>query len=384
MKKTVDKQKSDIKRLTKDNDSLRREISRYNGMRKNTGDSDIVGSANKLVADVSNAHNEFRDKITGIASMLIDALDSCTDEDSEFMSVINRRGKSQSKVATTYSQVVASGQTKPPADTNIFRQSIQPLATHRRRPSCPTSSPPPSPNNSSRDHDSTSSQKRGHAIPVVQLGIGRQHTSSKPPVQPAANQRQCPQAVVRSDSRPSQRSSTSGGTLIIGTSLIAGLGQNLSKVGVPATAYMYRGATVPVLQNRVKHILDSSNQPSKIVIQCGGNDAKRQLADVVSARIETLVHDIKPLSPSSDIIINKVPPRGNNKKVITNIQRLNSCLDQRFHADDRVHIVDVCPKSCHFYRDDLVHFNSKGSFMFAEQLADKLSNFYLLDKKMWI
>ena len=57
------------------------------------------------------------------------------------MSVINRRGKSQSKVATTYSQVVASGQTKPLADTNTSRQSIQPLATHRRRSSCPTSCP---------------------------------------------------------------------------------------------------------------------------------------------------------------------------------------------------------------------------------------------------
>ena len=61
MKKTMNKQKSDIKRLTKDNDSLRREISRYNGMRKHTGDThgDIVDNSNKLVADVSNAHNEF-------------------------------------------------------------------------------------------------------------------------------------------------------------------------------------------------------------------------------------------------------------------------------------------------------------------------------------
>ena len=260
--KNVGQHKSQIQRLTKDNDSLRRKISRYNGMRKYTEDSDIVESANKLVADVSNAHNEFRDQITGIASLLIDALDSCTDKDSEIMSVINCRGKSQSKVATTYSQVVASGQIKPPADTNTSRQSILPLATHRRRPSCLTFCPPSSQNNSSRDHDSTSSQKRGHAIPVVQLGIGRQHTPSKPQVRHAANQRQHPQAAVHSNSQPSQHSPASGGTPTICTSLIAGLGQSLSKLGVPATAYMYRGATVPVLQNPVKHILDSSIQTS--------------------------------------------------------------------------------------------------------------------------
>ena len=142
--------------------------------------------------------------------------------------------------------------------------------------------------------------------------------------------------------------------------------------------------TVSVLQNPVKHILDSSNQPNKIFLQCGDNDAERQPADVVSGRIDTLVHDIKRLSQSSDIIINRVTPRGNNKKVIINMQRLSSCLDQRFRADDHVHIVDVYPKSYHFYHGDLVHFNSRGSFLFAEQLADKLSNFYLLDRKMWI
>ena len=89
MKKTMNKQKSDIKRLTKDNNSLRREISRYNGMRKYTGDThgDIVDNSNKLVADVSNAHNEFRDKITGITSLLVDALDSCSDKNSDFITV---------------------------------------------------------------------------------------------------------------------------------------------------------------------------------------------------------------------------------------------------------------------------------------------------------
>ena len=120
------------------------------------------------------------------------------------------------------------------------------------------------------------------------------------------------------------------------------------------------------------------------MLQYGGNDAERQPAEVVSARIETLVHDIKRLSPSSDIVINKVPPRGTNYKVLNNIQKLNSCLDHRYSTDGRVHIIDVCPKSSQCFRKDLVHFNSKGSFEFAKQLAEELSNFYLLDRRMWI
>ena len=383
MKKTMNKQKSDIKRLTKDNDSLRREISRYNGMIMYTGEThgDIVDNSNKLVADVSNAHNEFRDKITGIASLLVDALDYCSDKNSDFITVTNRRGKSPPNAPSTYSHVVSSGPTMPPAGSITSGQLMpQPVAAHRRRPSCP----PPHQGQSSRG--STSCGQNGHAIPVVRLGIGRQHTPSTPPARPATNQRQRPPVAGHSGSQQYQRPATSGGggRQVIGTSLIDGLGQRLNKLRMPATTYVYRGATVPVLQSRVRHILTSRDQPDQIVLHCGGNDAERQPADVVTARIETLVHAIRRLSPRSDIIINKVPPRGNNKKVLDNIQRLNSSLDLLYHGDDHVKIIDVCPKSHQFYRRDLVHFNSKGSFMFAEQLADKLSNFYWLEKQMWI
>ena len=111
---------------------------------------------------------------------------------------------------------------------------------------------------------------------------------------------------------------------------------------------MYRGAMVPVLQNRVKHVLNSRNQPERIVLRCGGNDAERQPAAVVSARIETLVHDIKQpaavvsarietsvhdikhLCPISDILINKIPHRVCNQRVLNNIDRMNSALDKRY------------------------------------------------------
>ena len=56
---------------------------------------------------------------------------------------------------------------------------------------------------------------------------------------------------------------------------------------------MYRGATVPVLQDRMKHILKSRNQPERIVLPCGGNHTEQQTAAVASSHIESLVHDIK-------------------------------------------------------------------------------------------
>ena len=394
MTKTANKQKSEIKRLTRDNDSLRRDISRYSGIRKYTDDrhdSQITDNANKLVPDVSDMHTEFRDKITGIASSLIDTLDSCPIQDSNFTCVKNRRRKAPSNAATlnidtsertitspscnqTYSQVVSSSPTS--SDTTSGQPPSRPIAARHREPS----GPPPSQKQS--PPVITHSRESGQPIPVVQLGIGRHHPPSNSAVSPGVAQRQRP---LVADSKPKQRPSAArGGTLIIGTSLINGLGQRLNKLGMPTTALMYRGATVLVLQNRLKHILDIRNQPDRIVLQCGGNDAERQPAEVVSARIETLVHDIKRLSPSSDIVINKVPPRGTNYKVLNNIQKLNSCLDHRYSSDGRVHIIDVCPKSSQCFRKDLVHFHSRGSFEFAKQLAEELSNLYLLDRKMWI
>ena len=80
----------------------------------------------------------------------------------------------------------------------------------------------------------------------------------------------------------------------------------------------------------------------------------------------------------------KVPSRGKDQKVLNNIKKLNSCLDYRYQSDNYVEVIDVGPKAPQFYRKDLTHFNAKGSFEFAKQLADILSNFHWSDRKMWM
>ena len=92
------------------------------------------------------------------------------------------------------------------------------------------------------------------------------------------------------------------------------------------------------------------------------------------APIETLVGDNRRLCPNSEILINKVPPRGNHQKVLRTVDKLNECLDQRYRYDEHVEIIDACPNAPHFFRRDMVHFNAKGVSQFAENLADSLSN----------
>ena len=388
MKKTLNKQKAYIKRLTRDNDALRREVSRVTGIRKFTDDkcqTDMTGAATSAVK-----FSEFREKITQIAGSLIEALDFSSERESDLTRVSNDRPVPQNKcpsnsatnnTKSTYKEAVLSCPSNASAPTTDQRR-----ADTRRSPLTRPSTTAPITNSSS----SIPSQM-GQPIPVVSLGVRRHQTAVAAQVnvdrgdvtRRADTQSHCHQEAARR--RPSQqRPVSSHGTVVIGTSLVNGLGQRLNKLGISATTFMYRGATLPVLQNRVKHVLNCHDQPERIVLQCGGNDAETQPAAVVTTRIETLVHDIKRLSPKSDIMINKIPPRGYNRKVLSNIEKINSNLENRYQNDDAVHIIDVCPKAIQCYRKDLVHFNSKGSFEFATCLAERLSNFPWWEKKMWI
>ena len=108
---------------------------------------------------------------------------------------------------------------------------------------------------------------------------------------------------------------------------------------------MYRGATVPILQNPIKHILNPREQPERVILHCGSNNAERQPAEVISTRIKSLVHDIRRLCPTSDIILNTVPPRSKDQNVFNKIKNLNSYSDHLNQGDNYVEVIDVCLKA---------------------------------------
>ena len=211
--------------------------------------------------------------------------------------------KHKRKAVPSYSEVVVSHSTQTPsADHNQGSSSsgdntqVPQQVPLRRQPVAP-----PVPHSRQPSHPVHTTGQVGLPIPVVQLGTGRHHVdAAASAAQGQANfvgsqhQQQAPSAAVRT--RPQHPPSHRTTTVVIGTSLIHGLGPRLNKLGVSATTYMYRGATVPDLQSRVKNILNSHEKPDRIVLQCGGNDAERQPAEVVTTRIETLVHNIKRLS----------------------------------------------------------------------------------------
>ena len=58
------------------------------------------------------------------------------------------------------------------------------------------------------------------------------------------------------------------------------------------------------------------------------------------------------------------------------ISRVNTYLQHRASEGDGVYTIDVCPHDPAMFRKDLVHFNVKGTRIYAKQMHTELSNFF--------
>ena len=65
-------------------------------------------------------------------------------------------------------------------------------------------------------------------------------------------------------------------TVVIGTSLVRGVGARLHQRGIDSTVYSFPGAQLPLIRNRLDNILVPGKIPKNIVIQAAGNDVGHQ------------------------------------------------------------------------------------------------------------
>ena len=227
MKTTLNKQKSDIKRLSRDNDSLRREISRVTGIRKFTDDVSRNNAMARTESEAQTKLAEFRETVTNIASSLIEALDysSAQEPDSDRVSSSVPQDNFQSNsMAKTYTQAVLSRSPRVACATTDQHFAGAHKTASRQRPSttAPISNTPPS-----------NPSQLGQPIPVVTLGARRQQAAA--PAQADVDRGD----VINTPQRhPSHHRPSSGcGTAVIGTSLVNGLGQRMHRRGISATTF---------------------------------------------------------------------------------------------------------------------------------------------------
>ena len=333
--KLLDQFKKNTKKITAENDKLRRDISKKSGTRKFTTStagtqtqSDIPTTL-RDATDMSVAKfNSFCDHVSTIAKSLLDDF-------------------SNAKV------------TSPPAQTETaahssasFTEGFQPVRPHKR--SGPRSVPV-----------SSSPSIQSNPIPV----IGTSRTPSPPTY---ANVTAHTQNTTRKPTqhRPGQGSRRRNKTIILGTSLTDGLSSELNKHGISSTTHIYRGAQLDLIRERVPHIFpkDVSKQPDNILLLGGGNDAEESSVDRTINSYDGLVRDIRKLCPQSKIIISAIPPRKDSNIINKRIKEVNEYLYDRGQRNDFVEFVDVVPTESNLFTKKKVHFTSEGKSVFASRL----------------
>ena len=153
-------------------------------------------------------------------------------------------------------------------------------------------------------------------------------------------------------SEPNQQRAVVPRVVVIGTSLVRGVGNCTSEVN--SMVYTYPGQELPQLQRTVLNIFTPAYQPAHVIIQCGGNDAANRPTHKVVLEYDRLVNNVKKACPKSIITLGIIPPRGTDHTILKNIAN-------RDNRDDGVVSSDLCPCDYQHYKTDLIHFNQTGN-----------------------
>ena len=319
--KKIDKNnKNELKRITKDNDNLRRELSRVNGLRKFLSDS----------GDKTN-ENVIRQESLHTATAQLESLrEHVADMATTLLSYVKINDSAQAPTMPRHQH-----HTTEPQNTQTF------------------------------------------PIPVVQLGLGRQQAEAgtRNSTPPNRDHNTYAEAAATQPPPPRTKPPAKPEVLVIGTSLTRGLGQKLTSRGANAMVHSYPGAEIPLIRNRVPHILPQDNKHKLVMLQCGGNDIEAHHVDRVIDQYEGLIKDVRRQCPKAEIILSAIPPRKNNKITMRNIKYMNEYLRDRCMRHDGVKYIDVVPKLPRHFLRDQVHFNYKGKELYADNINDAFRNF---------
>ena len=357
LKKTDRTQKNELKKSINENDKLRKDISRFSGTRKHAERKIDTAISTRCASSTQTDYNESHDKYTALKSKLVSitdflltALDDC--DDTGFTTVSRGKQATSSEGPSNHSDVPAK------------LQPHRPVPTPRSRPRHSESQQQVLP----QRHTAVSLQQTlRQSIPVVEIGAAARN---------AAKTKGRKTMAVPSSPSSAPAAGCNNHVIVIGSSLVSGLGTKLHSMGINATTFMYRGADIPTIQSRVPHILKPGMNPKYIVLQVAGNDATKQDSKIILAHYETLIRDIRGRCPSATIVPCKVPPRRGTVKTMSTINDINAHLNVFVDRLQNVLSVDVCPESVHHFRKDCTHFNRHGVAHYAQKLAGVLRNFH--------
>ena len=376
-KKTDSYQKSQIKKLTKENDNLKREISKHNGIRKFTTEPPRVSNDNTTTtshqcssedellmakARIKSLESYIRDTANSLLNAINDDQSSMStatvnvdDENSDFEAIVPRN-RFRSKATQTAAVPVAPSGSGPSA------KSIPATSSSSSAVQCSTGRSTPSQIAAGASHAASASRSpgtdtTGHSRVLTSAAGSNPSTRYRDSL---VNNKQKKHAVV------------------IGTSLVRGVSSCLHKRDIDSTTYTYPGAEIPTIRSRINSVLPLGDRPRQVVLQVGGNDLENHRPDQVIKQYDGLIHQVKSrCSNSTTILVGKIPPRRQPGVVRDGINKVNTYLRNRGMKGDNVKFVDCCPSFPHQFKRDRVHFDKNGTSCYADKLACQIINFQL-------
>ena len=327
-RKTIKEQKSQIKKLSNDNDNLRREISKYKGIRKYIN-NDTSGDMNDMVEKLNIAETKlssFKQHVLDTANQLISAIDGDSAEES---------------MIPVHNAAAAITRSSVPAATS---RSASAAAPRQQRPSF---------NGGSRSTADQSPVTETPQVPLVLDSRVRTCTMRQP------------------SDRPLQQPSV----VLIGSSLVRDQGTKLRREGVDCECYTIGGGVIPHIRNRIPHILNNKCQPRYVHLTCGGNDLSSKSPENVRKDYDDLIKEVRRCCPDAVITLNTLPPRRRDIRLNERIKQLNDYIRNRATRGDGVKCHDDYPQFPKCFSPDQVHFNKAGKHVYARQLADYYVNF---------
>ena len=160
--------------------------------------------------------------------------------------------------------------------------------------------------------------------------------------------------------------------IIIGSSIVRGLGKLTQSDSVDSTCFSYPGCSVEHIQPRVKHMV--SNAEDFIVIAGGTNNIPREgTADTILTMGRMLDSMIKSKRPHADIIVPQIPHRYDTKLCDVHnekIDRINGFLKYKCSKIPKVHYLPMNLTMFDLNSRDKLHLSTNGSQKYADCVVD--------------
>ncbi|CAC5420036.1 unnamed protein product [Mytilus coruscus] len=149
-------------------------------------------------------------------------------------------------------------------------------------------------------------------------------------------------------------------TLIIGSSIIKGI--NARKIGKDVDIRTYRGATVPILTEKI--IKSNLQHYTNIVLVVGGNDASSRIQpEAFRENYDFMIKTVRSINPSIDIAVSEICPRRNVNTDVYNtiLQRISTEHNFKFIKQTDAFVSRGGDLVSTYYHCDGIHLTNQGT-----------------------